>query len=856
MAEDNNARNRSAHFCDELDVEIKNYDALIEELKGELEKLKDSPEYQSFLQNEKYKAISRRKSQLVNSLMDQLAKQLVRERGWKLKRAQEEVRKSPELKDMKTKVCQEDEELKRLEDMPLIAFDIKDVRRIDRKFYSERAKELGAELEKKTSVIKAMCRGNFEKFTGKLCEHYAEAYAQESRDILKKALVNNRLPDLNDDNSARGRRRFGHRSFSVNLVRPSTPEGMQEYLDRLTGRDNEYGRDESERVINRIVLGNASSGYSYIKHCLRLFDEEMHDRLYFLAESLKERGLYLTGEADIKKGMEDSYVLDTVYECMTGEEMGELVMNNKRYHTLLEEIRRFNEREKYIKQAMLKQIPEKYRDLYPLARQMKRKFYLHIGPTNSGKTYKAMERLKESGSGIYLAPLRLLAFEKYEELNSAGCPCRMVTGEEELRVEGARFQSSTVEIASLTEEYTCAVIDECQMVADPDRGASWTAAIMGLRCPEIHLCLAPEAEEIILRLIKECGDEYKIYRQERMTRLLPDKRIVDFPYGVRPGDALIVFSKRAVHSVAAEMKKTGMKVSIVYGALPYTVRQNEVRKFREKETDVVVSTDAIAMGMNLPVERVVFLEESKFDGTRRRFLQYGEIKQIAGRAGRYGIYDTGYAAGITQNMKTMIIKALNSRLSQISKAYVKFPESLIGIDAELSNILKKWKSVVPKDGFDIGNVDMEIELAKMLEEDTEDKRLIYDLVTITFDESDEEMKAEWYRRCRLVINEGRTEGRLNFDTESMSLDELERAHKYCDMVYQFERKFGNDDEVRESIQQEKLKISEAIMEKLDDGSFKTQKCIECGRVLPWDSRFPICEVCHRKRPTAIRRKRR
>ena len=128
------------------------------------------------------------------------------------------------------------------------------------------------------------------------------------------------------------------------------------------------------------------------------------------------------------------------------------------------------ERERRIRAALLDAIPEHYRDLYPLARQMRRHFYLHLGPTNSGKTYEGIQRLQGARQGLYLGPLRLLAAEQFEALNLADVPCSLVTGEEQIRVPFARVQSSTVEMADLQTHYDVAVIDECQMIADRDRG--------------------------------------------------------------------------------------------------------------------------------------------------------------------------------------------------------------------------------------------------------------------------------------------------------------------------------------------------------------------------------------------------
>ena len=120
-----------------------------------------------------------------------------------------------------------------------------------------------------------------------------------------------------------------------------------------------------------------------------------------------------------------------------------------------------------------------------------------------------------------------------------------------------RSAISTVEIADLKERYDVAVIDECQMMADRERGGAWTAAVLGLCADEIHACASPDAEGLLTRIIRECGDDLTIVRHERMTPLQMEKEAFHFPVSVRPGDALIVFSKARVHAVAAELRSKG-----------------------------------------------------------------------------------------------------------------------------------------------------------------------------------------------------------------------------------------------------------------------------------------------------------
>ena len=203
-------------------------------------------------------------------------------------------------------------------------------------------------------------------------------------------------------------------------------------------------------------------------------------------------------------------ILNALEKKFSKERIRRLLEKNPGIIRLQKEADAAWEKEKRIQAALLDAIPEHYRDLYPLARQMKRHFYLHLGPTNSGKTYEGVQRLHGAERGVYLGPLRLLAAEQFEALNLDDVPCSLVTGEEQIRVPFSRVQSSTVEMADLKTRYDVAVIDECQMIADRDRGGAWTAAILGLCAEEIHACASPDAEQLLTRIIGECGDELPV----------------------------------------------------------------------------------------------------------------------------------------------------------------------------------------------------------------------------------------------------------------------------------------------------------------------------------------------------------
>jgi len=525
------------------------------------------------------------------------------------------------------------------------------------------------------------------------------------------------------------------------------------------------------------------------------------------------------------------------------------MLDDERLREAAEGYIRLSERGSRVKAGLLDAIPSTYPELFPLARQMKRHFILHIGPTNSGKSHDAIEALKTAESGIYLAPLRLLAFEKFEELNEAGCPCTLKTGEEEIGIPFSYLQSSTIEVLDFSQRYDVAVIDEAQMVADRQRGSAWTFAILGVQAEAVHVCLAPEAEKVVISMIEACGDSYTVVRHKRLVPLSFEfDPPVHFPGKVERGTAFIVFSRRDVHAAAAELQRNGYNCSVIYGALPYDVRRNEVKRYVRGETDIVVATDAIGMGLNLPIKRIYFLAAEKFDGVEQRPLRAAEIKQIAGRAGRFGMFDRGLVSADSQ--RRMFAAAIGSTVPQIKGARIGFPYSLIGIEGPLSQLMTKWCEIEAKPGFEVADLSREIDLAQELERLTDDKDLVYSFVMIPFDEKTPELKELWLRLFDEELS-GRERSFMNWLPHTpymeMPLDELELSFKVCDLLYHYAEKFVPETpEDQHYILMRKNEISSVIMDKLASEPLRVKTCKLCGRPLPFSYKFGLCDRCFRR----------
>ncbi|MCW2247419.1 ATP-dependent RNA helicase SUPV3L1/SUV3 [Azospirillum fermentarium] len=300
-----------------------------------------------------------------------------------------------------------------------------------------------------------------------------------------------------------------------------------------------------------------------------------------------------------------------------------------------------------------------YLDGFATARAMVRKLRLFVGPTNSGKTHAAMDRLAEAGSGCYLAPLRLLALEGQEALESRGSPCSLMTGEERDVRPGASFVSSTIEMANTNRVWGACVIDEIQMIGDPDRGWAWTQAVAGIAAPEIVMTGSADAIPYIQRLAAALGEELEVVEFTRKSPLRIQEEKVPLK-GVRRGDAVIAFSRREVMGLRHDLLAQGHTVAVIYGALSPEVRRAEARRFREGQADVLVATDAIGMGLNLPIARVVLSATRKFDGKEERDLNHSEIRQIGGRAGRFGIQEDGRVAVLDGENINPVRRALTS----------------------------------------------------------------------------------------------------------------------------------------------------------------------------------------------------
>ena len=510
-------------------------------------------------------------------------------------------------------------------------------------------------------------------------------------------------------------------------------------------------------------------------------------------------------------------------------------------------------RQHKVKNRILELVPMRPEMEFAEVREMYRHFILHIGPTNSGKTFRSLERLKLARRGVYLGPLRLLALEVYEQMNKYEVPCTMRTGQECIEEDGSRVTASTIEMADFDENYDIAVIDEAQMVTDPDRGHSWTKAILGIRAGEIHICMSPAAEQAIIHLIELCGDDYEVERYERKTALICEDEPFVFPDDVRKGDALIVFSKKSVLDVAGRLEEQKINASVIYGSLPPEIRRRQMHQFNRGKTKVVVATDAIGMGLNLPVRRIVFLQAEKYDGVSRRPLLVSEIKQIAGRAGRFGIYDSGYVTAMGEEALQYIRERYDAKEDPVSQVNLGFPQILLDIEAPMDELLKIWHEVTPTEPFVKENIDEALYLydqAKRCREmidGFENKHVLYRMITCPIDIKDRFVVSLWLMYCKTYTADVSLEKPVLFRDRSRGIMQYETYYKQLDLYYQFSHRMQKVID-EEWLEREREKTEMAIMRYLTKGKYKyIARCKYCGKLLPLGSAFQVCDRCYRRR---------
>ncbi len=271
-----------------------------------------------------------------------------------------------------------------------------------------------------------------------------------------------------------------------------------------------------------------------------------------------------------------------------------------------------------------------------------------LGPTNTGKTFTAIEKMLEFNSGIFGFPLRLLAREVYEKcVDKVGeKKVALITGEEKVIPNSAQYFICTVEAMPKNKKVDFIAVDEIQMCGDRERGHIFTDRLLNFRGEVLTMFLG---SQIMKNIISEIIPETNFIEQQRFSKLSYNghKKISRLDRK----SALIAFSVEEVYAIAELVRRQKGGAAVIMGSLSPKTRNSQVNVYQSGDVDYLVATDAIGMGLNMDIEQISFSSLKKFDGKKTRRLRTTEISQIAGRAGRYKIDGSFGVTGGCENLQ-------------------------------------------------------------------------------------------------------------------------------------------------------------------------------------------------------------
>jgi ATP-dependent RNA helicase SUPV3L1/SUV3 len=255
-----------------------------------------------------------------------------------------------------------------------------------------------------------------------------------------------------------------------------------------------------------------------------------------------------------------------------------------------------------------------------------------LGPTNTGKTHDAIEKMLEFESGIFGLPLRLLAREVYEKcVKKIGLSkVALITGEEKIIPNSADYFICTVESMPKSKTVDFVAVDEIQMCADKERGHVFTDRLLYARGEKLTMFLG---SQVMKNIIYNLVDGVDFLKKERFSKLSFSgyKKISRLDRKT----AIIAFSIEEVYAIAELVRRQKGGAAVIMGSLSPKTRSSQVELYQSGDVDYLVATDAIGMGLNMDIDEIYFSNLKKFDGKKTRRLNLVEMSQIAGRAGRY-----------------------------------------------------------------------------------------------------------------------------------------------------------------------------------------------------------------------------
>ena len=593
------------------------------------------------------------------------------------------------------------------------------------------------------------------------------------------------------------------------------------------------------------ILPDFSHVKNEIKEHFRQTIEDLENELFKLAEGLK---------------IEDEVIHKYILQFIEPQVVSALTLKIKEkvkrrivYH-FIEKIRPLKEKRR--KEELLAKTIRDFKNLFPLARLLNREIVFHVGPTNSGKTYEALQALESADTGYYLAPLRLLALEGYENLKAKKIGVSLITGEEEIIDEDSTHISSTIEMMNASVEVDVCVIDEIQMISDRDRGWAWANALIGVPAKKVILTGSADVLDAVTTLCEYLEEPLKVVRFERKNEL----KLLEYPTPIKKieaGTAIVAFSRRDVLGLRQQLSER-YQVSVVYGNLSPEVRREEAKRFREGKSQILVATDAIAMGLNLPIKTLLFSKDNKFDGLRRRELLPTEVAQISGRAGRYGLEEVGYIGALDESA----LKTISSKFYQ-PLPVLKLPVSvmaslehvmLIGeiLETEhLGAILDFFSDNMEFEGpFVAANIDSMLEISAIVDEYTLDLKTRFHLACAPASISSPYIESVFHRYIKQIEAGSTVEYIPPRDlpkfaqTNEMMLNAEDRVREISLYLW-LSFKFGELFPQVEKALQARVRLNNFIEASLKQGNF-VKKCNRCGKSLDFTYRFSVCDGCFSK----------
>lgn len=501
---------------------------------------------------------------------------------------------------------------------------------------------------------------------------------------------------------------------------------------------------------------------------------------------------------------------------------------------------------------------DNYPNLFPLARSIKRKFKLFVGPTNSGKTFEALNILKSSNSGVYAAPLRLMALEIFDTLQEEyNIPCSMITGEEHIHSNNSNHTSCTIEMIDFTKQIDSAVIDEVQMLNDPNRGWAWTAALIGLPAKEIIMTGSPDSIPFVQNITNMLEEELEIKFFERKTPLSPLKDPVNINH-LKKGDAIIAFSRKDV-LILKQILSNKYSTAVIYGNLGPEVRKIEAKRFREGKADILIATDAIGMGLNLPCQRILLSNHSKFDGNQNRELKISELKQIVGRAGRFNIYNEGFAGAFENKNTCQFVKSTLSKSTPIEndlRPFVMPPWNVINLlssylsSQNLEYIIKYFTfNILNEKKLRAPNIEQTCQLSKLLDSTSLPLYTKFKYLGTPFDNKItllNESLSSWSKLH--ASNKQIPSPTLPFqnipetDQELLNVEEyVKNISMYLWLALRWKNYFIDYQQASSNRCQANSLIEKALQKK-----FLHRTCRDCGSKLKPNHNYAICQNCYER----------